>query len=96
MSEHDVKVSLEQISSVLRFVKLAAGIAFSCIVSIVGLAVWIKMTDQQLQANTNAIYEMKAESKEMQKISIRTVTIIEQQQKQLDKIQFIIDNKLNK
>ena len=96
MSEKEIKISLEQIAEVLRFVKLVAGLAFSAIVFIVGLVVWVKLTDTQLQANTHSIEVLKNESVEMQKISTRTLTVLEQQQQRLDRLQTMLTSHVMK
>ena len=93
MSDDEVRISLKQIQSVLQFVKIAGGIAFGCITFVVSIAVWAKMADSQLNANTIAIERIKTEREinlkeihstfaELQKIDARALALIEAQQKQ--------------
>ena len=98
MSDDEIRISLKQIAQVLSFVRLAAGMAFAACVFVVGIFFWVKMTDQQLSANTVAIEKMQVEraailrdiydtNAELKKIASNHQIMIENQQKQIDLIQ---------
>lgn len=104
MSEDEIRISLKQIAQVLSYVKVAFGVAATALTLAVTVVVWVKLTDQQLAANTVAIEKMQVEraailrdiydtNAELKKIASNHQLMLEHQQKQLDRLTELLTRK---
>ena len=96
MSDEEIRISLKQISEVLSFVKLAFGIAVTAVVFLAGVLVWVKLTDQTLQAHGVELEKMSKAIPEIQQSNRDNRFLIENQQKQLDKLTVLIEKQMAK